>query len=56
VPACYPQILGIGLAIEGLHLEQEQPLEATLADETVSRSLLTLTCLAPDAVDQAKGR
>jgi hypothetical protein len=39
----------------GGHLEQEQPLEATLAEEILSRSLLTLTCLAPDAVDQAKG-
>jgi hypothetical protein len=55
VPDRYQQILGIGLAIEALHLQQEHDLQATLADETLSRSLLKLTCMARDAVDHIKG-
>ena len=56
VPDRYQQILGIGLAIEALHLQQEHDLQTTLADETLSRSLLKLTCLARDAVEHVKGR
>jgi hypothetical protein len=56
MPDRYQQLLGIGLAIEALHLQQEQDLETTLADETLSRSLLKLTCMARDAVDHVKDR
>lgn len=56
VPDRYQQILGIGLAIEALHLQQEQDLETTRVDEILSRSLLKLTGMARDAVDHVKGR